>query len=89
MVDRPSEPGTGMPHQLAAYWLHGAGAARIAWGTPGDFDRCRVNIQAEVSKHGPPLSDHVISGLCATLHREATGARPGHAPSEQAGGHHH
>lgn len=86
MVD--TNPGTGMPHQLLDYWLRGEGAARIAWGTSGDFDRCVVNIQEEVSKHGAPLSDHVIKGLCATLHKRATGARPGHAPGEQAGKHH-
>lgn len=74
--------GTGMPPQLLRYWLAGAGAAKIRWGVPGDFDRCITNIQAEVSEKGPPLSDNVIKGLCATLHKMSTGARPGHAPSE-------
>lgn len=83
MVD--TQPGSALPAQLRAYWLHGPGAARIAWGSSGDFDRCIANIQAEVSKHGAPLPDHVIKGLCATLHKEATGARPGHAPGEQHG----
>lgn len=87
MVDRPSEPGTGMPHQLLNYWLHGEGAAKIAWGTSGDYDRCIVNIQEAVSKHGAPLGDHTVHGLCATLHKMATGARPGHAASEQTGKH--
>ena len=87
MVDRPSEPGTGMPHQLLSYWLHGEGAAKIMWGQSGDYDRCIVNVQAEVSKHGAPLSDRVIHGLCDTLHVMATGARPGHAASEQADHH--
>jgi len=80
MVD--AHPGTGLPPQLQRYWLAGAGAAKIGWGSPGDFDRCRVAIQAEVSKDGKPLSDHVLSGLCATLHKMTTGARPGHAPGE-------
>lgn len=74
--------GTGLPPQLVRYWTAGAGAAKIAWGSPGDFDRCRVEINAEVSKDGKPLADHVISGLCATLHKIATGATPGHAPGE-------
>jgi len=52
-------------------------------GVPGDFDRCILNIQEAVSHHGPPLPDHVIKGLCAELHVRATGARPGHAPTEQ------
>ena len=77
--------GTGMPPQLLKYWLAGPGAAKINWGVPGDFDRCIANIQAEVSKDGAPLSDHVVKGLCATLHKMATGATPGHAASE--GGH--
>ena len=75
--------GTGMPPQLLRYWTAGAGGAKIAWGTPGDFDRCIANIQSEVTdKGGAPLSDRVIKGLCATLHKVATGATPGHAPGE-------
>ena len=77
--------GTQLPPQLERYWLTGAGAAKIGWNSPGDFERCIVNVQAEVSKDGPPLPDHVIKGLCATLHRMATGARPGQAPGEKHG----
>lgn len=48
-----------------------------------DFDRCRVAIQTEVTSDGTaPLSPRVIDGLCATLHKIATGATPGHAPGE-------
>jgi len=75
-----------MPAELKKYWLHGAGAAKIRWGTGGDFDRCRRAIQAEITKDGrKPLPDYEINGLCANLHREATGATPGNAPGE----HHH
>jgi hypothetical protein len=77
--------GTGMPAHLVAYWVDGAGGSRIAWGTDGDYSRCLVEIQAKVSEHGAPLGDNVIHGLCATLHKVATGARPGHAPGEHAG----
>jgi hypothetical protein len=83
--DALSRDGTRMPHQLVNYWVHGAGAAKIGWGAAGDFNRCRVNIQAEASKDGKPIPDHVLSGLCATLHKIATGAAPGHAPGESAG----
>jgi hypothetical protein len=79
--------GTGLPPQLIKYWTVGAGAVKIDWGVPGDFDRCVANIQAEVSEHGAPLSDRVIHGLCATLHKIATGASPGHAPGEEAAHH--
>lgn len=77
--------GTQLPPQLLKYWTAGPGAARIAWGTPGDFDRCIANIQAEAGKDGHPLSPRVIKGLCATLHKIATGAPPGHAPTEHHG----
>lgn len=74
--------GTGLPPQLIRYWTAGAGGAKINWGVAGDFDRCIAAIQSEVSDSGKPLPDHVIKGLCATLHKVATGATPGHAPSE-------
>jgi hypothetical protein len=80
--------GTGLPPQLIKYWVAGPGAAKIAWNTPGDFERCRVNIQAEIAKDGKaPLPDRVISGLCATLHKLATGGSPGHGSAEQMGKH--
>jgi hypothetical protein len=75
-------PGTGMPAQLVRYWTAGAGGAKIAWGTDGDYNRCIANIQAEVGKDGAPLPDRVVHGLCATLHKIATGATPGHAAGE-------
>ncbi len=72
-----------MPASLKQYWLAGAGAAVIGWGTPGDFDRCVTAINAEITKHGrAPLPDHEIKGLCANLHKEATGATPGNAQGE-------
>ena len=76
--------GTQMPPQFLKYWVDGTGAAKIGWGHSGDYDRCITHIQAEVTKDGKaPLSDHVIHGLCATLHKMATGAQPGHAAGEQ------
>jgi hypothetical protein len=62
--------------RLMHYWAEGKGAAKIRWGVPGDFDRCRTHLSKYV---GP----EVIDGLCSNLHQRATGARPGHAPSEQ------
>ena len=71
--------------RLKSYWAEGPGAAKIAWGVPGDFDRCILNIQEAVTKGGnKPLGDHMIKGLCAELHKRATGATPGHAPGEHA-----
>jgi hypothetical protein len=78
--------GTGMPPQWLHYWLAGEGAAKFGgWGHPGDYDGCLAAIQAKVIEHhGKPLADHVIHGLCATLHKMATGAPPGKAPAERA-----
>lgn len=74
--------------RLKAYWRTGPGAAKIGWNSPGDFERCVNLVQAAVTDGGkPPLPDHVIKGFCATLHREATGATPGNAPGDKAGGH--
>lgn len=83
-----AHPG-GMPIQFKKYWLPGgAGGSAIAWGTGGDFYRCVNLINAKIEEHGgKPLPDHEIKGLCAKLHKEATGATPGHAPGEQMGKH--
>lgn len=78
--------GTRMPPQFLKYWLTGEGAAKIGWGVPGDFDRAIALIQEAITKNGgKPLSDRIIKGLVAMLHKMATGARPGHAAGEQAG----
>ena len=75
-----------MPAELKKYWLHGAGAAEVGWGTPGSFARCVKLVNEKIVEHGrKPLPDREVKGLCANLHREATGATPGNAPGE----HHH
>jgi hypothetical protein len=75
--------GTQMPPQFIRYWLAGPGAARILWNTDGDYERCIANIQEEVTKNGgKPLSDRMIHGACATLHKLATGGSPGHGSAE-------
>lgn len=67
------------------YWAEGPGAAKIGWGSAGDFDRCIRHIQEAVTKDGdPPLPDREIRGLCRNLHKRATGAEPGSAPGESA-----
>jgi hypothetical protein len=53
--------------RLRRYWSHGEGAAKIGWGTPGDFDRC----VAEVGKYMTNPQ-----GYCAERHHEATGEWP-------------
>lgn len=76
--------GTGLPPALITYWAAGEGARKIGWGKPGDFASCKREINKAIVEDGrKPLSDHVISGLCATLHKIATGARPGQAAGEK------
>ncbi len=56
--------------RLMDYWAHGAGAAKVGWGTDGSYNRCVV----ELGKYVPEGEVH---GLCAKLYHEATGIWPG------------
>lgn len=56
--------------RLRDYWVRGPGAAKIAWGTPGDFNRCRINL-AEYIK------PQYLNGYCANRHKDAMGIWPG------------
>lgn len=66
-----------MPAQFKKYWLAGAGAAKIAWGTEGSYRRCLRLLQAKVVENGQKLSDSELHGACANLYHEATGRYPG------------
>lgn len=49
----------GNAERLRRYWLRGPGAAKIKWGTPGDWYRC----VAELSKHmGPRAKGYCFTG---------------------------
>jgi hypothetical protein len=56
--------------RLRKYWLHGEGAAKIRWGQPGDFNRCRLQL----AKYINPA---FLAGTCANLHKEALDLWPG------------
>jgi len=60
-----------------------AGYAKIAWGTPGDFDRCRVEIGQEIAENDPATVARYMNQICAQWHHDATGFWPGHAPAER------
>lgn len=60
----------GNAEELRKYWTTGEGAAKIRWGTDGDFGRC-VRL---VSEHMTPER---AKGYCANRHKEATGMWPG------------
>jgi hypothetical protein len=61
--------------KLHAYWRHGEGAAKIRWGVAGDFYRCVEHLSKYVRDP---------KGYCAKMHKDVTGATPGHAPGEAA-----
>jgi hypothetical protein len=57
--------------RLRTYWTRGKGAAKIRWGTPGDFNRCRNQLRKYV-----PNAQY-LAGTCANLHKVAMGLWPG------------
>lgn len=59
------KPGDGDAERLRRYWLYGEGAAKIRWGTPGDFTRC-VRL---LDEHMPGRAE----GYCQLLHKHANG----------------
>ena len=58
---------------LREYWIHGEGALKIRWGTPGAFKRC-VSQLNDYSDGGTAFDPE---GLCAEMYHEATGRWPG------------
>lgn len=60
--------------RLRDYWVRGEGAAKIGWGVPGDFNRCRVELAQYVKPQ-------YLSGYCANRHYDALGVWPGRESS--------
>jgi len=56
---------------ITSYWVTGLGRAKIGWGTPGDFNRCRTQLVKYVQ------NPDWLAGLCANLHYRALGTWPG------------
>lgn len=57
--------------RLRNYWATGPGAAKINWGVPGDFNRCRAFLAEYVQR------PDWLAGLCANIHYDAIGVWPG------------
>ncbi len=57
--------------RLRDYWTRGKGAAKIRWGEPGDFNRCRKHL----AKYVP--NPEYLAGTCANLHKVAIALWPG------------
>ena len=56
--------------RLRDYWTKGPGAAKIGWGSPGDFNRCRMQV-------GKYVKPQYLNGYCANRHYDALGFWPG------------
>jgi 2'-5' RNA ligase len=56
--------------RLRDYWVRGEGAAKIGWGSPGDFNRCRLAVAEYVKPQ-------YLNGYCANRHYDALGFWPG------------
>lgn len=59
-----------MPDDLADYWIHGEGAAKIRWCTKGAFERARRALREHIPA---PMLD----GTVANLYKRACGKWPG------------
>lgn len=57
--------------RIRNYWTRGAGAAKIRWGQPGDFNRCRTQLRKYIA------NPEWLAGTCANLHFVALGVWPG------------
>ena len=64
-----------IPDQLADYWLHGKGAAKVRWCTRGAFRRARRLLR----KYIPPGQ---LDGAVANLYHRACGRWPGRRGNE-------
>ena len=62
--------------RLHEYWVHGEGAVKIGWGTPGDFDRCVAHL-------GKFIADP--QGYCNLAHHAALGIWPAQHAKELSG----
>lgn len=57
--------------RIRRYWTRGKGAAKIRWGVPGDFSRCRRQLAKYIQ------NPDWLAGTCANMHKEALGVWPG------------
>lgn len=65
--------------RIRRYWTHGKGAAKIRWGAPGDFNRCRRQLAKYIA------NPEWLAGACANMHYEVLGVWPN--PNRKRGHH--
>ena len=70
--------------RIWAYWTQPGheGYAKINWGVPGDFNRCRALVGEKIAENSPE-DMRFLNQICAQWHHDAIGFWPGRAPSEQ------
>lgn len=61
--------GRGNASTLRRYWSAGPGAAKIRWGTPGDWTRCTRQLHKYMGARA--------KGYCQLLHIRNTGVGAG------------
>jgi hypothetical protein len=57
--------------RIRRYWTKGPGAAKIRWGVPGDFSRCKTQLRKYIK------NPKWLAGTCSNMHHEALGVWPG------------
>jgi len=67
--------------RLRTYWTRGKGRAKIGWGAPGDFNRCRRQLGKYIH------NKRYLDGTCANLHYVALGYWPNQGPHRGKHGH--
>lgn len=69
--------------RIWAYWTQKGqpGYAKIKWGVPGDFNRCRALVGEKIAENSPE-DMRFLNQICAQWHHDAIGYWPGRAPSE-------
>jgi hypothetical protein len=60
------------------YWTKPGheGYAKVGWGTPGDFNRCRTQVGEEIAENSPDKT-RFLNQICAQWHYDVLGFWPG------------
>jgi hypothetical protein len=68
--------------RIHAYWTQKGqpGYAKIGWGVPGDFNRCRIEVGEEIGENSPE-DLRFLNQICAQWHHDALGWWPGRPTS--------
>ena len=77
-MDPAGSPTPRTPSGIHDYWTVPGepGYAKIGWGVPGDFNRCRVEVGEEIAENSPDKI-RFLNQICAQWHHDALGFWPG------------